>query len=164
MDTSFVDSLIARAETLLPPATVMLIECMADGGDRRMAALLDEVQRRGLNGEALCAEPYEPVVFPDRVYLRCAGCGRGKHLPRVAGIGRGADSFEARRNALYALTRPLDHPNAHRHGCAAAQRWGDGPCEVVLYACILNRAAYAPYPERDCDVAQNSPAANGNNR
>lgn len=143
MDTSFVETLEKRARTMLPPATVMLIECASDAsGDPGLAALLDEVQKKGLRGEELCAEPYETVVFPDRVLLRCGGCARQAALPRIAGVGRGRDEAEARRNALYALTLPLDHPNARKKGCIAAQRWGDGPVEDVQYACILNRVAY----------------------
>ena len=143
METSFVDALERRARTLLPPATVMRIECASDeSGDPALLALLEEVQGKGLRGESLCAEPCRRVVFEDRVLLRCGGCPREADLPRIAGIGRGADEAEARRNALYALTLPLDHPNARRAGCFAAQTWGEGPAEDVQYACILNRVAY----------------------
>ena len=142
METSFVERLTTRAETMLPPATVMRIECMADAsGDPKQEALLAEVQRKGLQGEALCGEPYETVVFDDRVLLRCGGCPRMDELPRVAGIGFGRDRDEARRNALYALTLPMDHPNARMEGCAAAQRWGEGPVRDVQLSCILNRTA-----------------------
>ena len=143
METSFVEALEKRAACMLPPATVMRIECLSDAGDSAMTALLDEVERRGLRGEPLCAEPYETVVFDDRVLLRCAGCPRMETLPRIAGIGYGRDAEEARRNALYALTLPLDHPNAARKGCLAAQAWGEGPVRDVQFSCILNRAAYA---------------------
>ena len=143
MDTTFVEALEKRARTMLPPATVMLIECAGDAsGDPALERLLEEVEGRGLRGEALCEEPYETVVFHDRVLLRCGGCPRAETLPRIAGIGRGRDEAEARRNALYALTLPLDRPNARADGCIAAMRWGQGPREDVQYACILNRAAY----------------------
>lgn len=143
MDTSFVEALEKRARTMLPPATVMLIECAADaGGGPALEALLEEVEGKGLRGEDLCAEPYETVVFPDRVLLRCGGCERASRLPRVAGIGRGEDAEAAHRNALYALTLPLDKPNAQLPGCAAAQTWGEGPVEDVQYTCILDRVAY----------------------
>ena len=128
---------------MLPPATVMRIECLSDAGDAAMTALLDEVQDKGLRGEPLCTEPYETVVFDDRVLLRCGGCPRMDALPRVAGIGYGRDAEEARRNALYALTLPLDRPNAAWKGCLAAQAWGEGPVRDVQIACLLNRAAYA---------------------
>lgn len=144
METSFVDILLRRARTMLPPATVMLIECAGDQtGDPALLSLLEEVQGRGLRGEELCAEPCEPVIFEDRVLLRCGGCSRLDSLPKVAGIGRGATPEEARRNALYALTLPLDRPNARRAGCIAAQAWGTGPEEVVETACVINRVAYA---------------------
>ena len=142
METSFVERLENRARTMLPPATVMRIECMADTGDAAMAALLEEVQGKGLRGEALCTEPCETVVFDDRVLLRCGGCPRMEALPLVAGIGFGQDIVEARKNALYALTLPLDHPNARFSGCTAAQRWGEGPVRDVQLACILNRVSY----------------------
>ena len=143
MDTSFVEALEKRAKTMLPPATVMRIECAADAtGDPKLAALLDEVEQAGLRGEPLCAAPCETVVFDDRVLLRCGGCARMDELPRFAGIGRGRDEAEALQNALFALTLSPDHPNAHRDGCLAAMACGDGPIERVLYACAINRAAY----------------------
>ena len=145
MDTSFVERLKKRAGTMLPPATVMKIECAADGGDKAMEALLAEVLEKGLTGTPLCSEPCETVVFADRVLLRCGGCSRARTLPRVAGIGYGETAAEARENALYALTLPLDKPNARRAGCVAAQAWGAGPVKDVQYACILNRVAYAEY-------------------
>lgn len=149
MDTSFVEPLKKFAETMLPPATVMLIECAGDRtGDPVLLDLLDEVEEKGLRHEALCTEPYETVVFSDRVLLRCAGCPRMETLPRIAGIGYGADAGEARQNALYALTLPLDHPNARYDGCIAALQWGDGPVRDVQLACILNRVAYTQYPKR----------------
>jgi len=148
MDTSFAERLKKRAETMLPPATMMKIECAADGGDKTMEALLEETQRKGLQGEALCREPCRAVIFADRVLLRCEGCSREKKLPRIGGIGYGHTEEEARENALYALTLPLDHPNARLSGCMAAMTWGEGPVKDVQYACILNRVAYAEYPER----------------
>ncbi len=144
MDTSFVEVLENRARTMLPPATVMLIECAGDAsGDPGLAALLEEVQQKGLRGQDLCGEPYETVVFDDRVLLRCGGCERAKSLPRIAGIGRGETPAEARRNALYALTLPLDKPSVRMKGCIAAQHWGQGPVEDIQYACVINRVAYA---------------------
>lgn len=143
MDTSFVDALKKRAMTMLPPATVMCIECAGDAsGDPKLIALLDEVERKGLSGIPLCGEPCEPIVFDDRVLLRCGGCARMGELPRFAGIGRGRDEAEARRNALYALTLPPDHPNARAGGCLAAMEYGSGPVVDVQYACAFNRAAY----------------------
>jgi hypothetical protein len=143
MDTSFVEQLENRAKTMLPPATVMKIECAGDAtGDPALLALLEEVEQKGLQGQPLCTEPYETVVFSDRVLLRCAGCPRAASLPRIAGIGRGLTAQQARENALYALTLPLDKTNAKRSGCMAAQRYGTGPVEDVQYACILNRVAY----------------------
>lgn len=142
METSFVERLINRARTMLPPATVMAIECAADGGDKVMEPLLEEVQQKGLRGEELCWEPFETILFSDRVLLRCAGCERAKELPRIAGIGRGQTQAEARENALYALTLPIDKPNARKRGCFAAQSRGEGPIEDVQYACIINRVAY----------------------
>lgn len=143
MDTSFVAALEKRAKTMLPPATVMRIECAGDaGGDPALIALLEEVEQKGLRGEDLCPEPYETVVFDDRVLLRCGGCGRMDALPRFAGIGRGRDEAEARQNALYALTLSPDHPNAQHAGCLAAMEYGEGPVEDIQYACAINRAAY----------------------
>lgn len=143
MDTSFVEALEKRASTMLPPATVMLVECRADAaGDPALTELLEEIQQKGLRGEALCPEPCETVVFDDRVLLRCGGCPRMETLPRIAGIGYGHTQAEARRNALYALTLPLDHPNAKHPGCVAAQQYGKGAVRDVQLSCILNRAAY----------------------
>lgn len=148
MDTSFVERLEKIARTMLPPATVMLIECAGDRtGDPSLVALLDEVEQKGLRGEPLCGEPCKTVVFRDRVLLRCAGCPRAETLPRVAGIGYGRDAAQAHQNALYALTLPLDRPNARWPGCAAAQTWGEGPVRDVQITCILNRVAYQKYPE-----------------
>lgn len=142
MDTSFVERLIQRARTMLPPATVMAVECAFDSGRKDMGPLLEEIQTCGLQGKDLCREPFEPILFPDRVLLRCAGCPREKTLPRIAGIGRGRTREEARQNALYALTLPLDRPTARKQGCFAAQMWGSGPVKDVQYACIFNRVAY----------------------
>ena len=142
METSFVERLITRARTMLPPATVMAIECAADGGDKAMEPLLEEVQQKGLRGEDLCKETFETILFSDRVLLRCGGCERAKKLPKIAGIGRGQTKEEAQRNALYALTLPIDKPNTRKKGCFAAQVWGAGPIEDVQYACIFNRVAY----------------------
>lgn len=145
MDTSFVERLTKRAETMLPPATMMKIECAADRGETAMEALLEEAQGKGLRGEHLCEEPREPMVLEDRVLLRCNGCARGKSLPRIAGIGYGKTEEEARKNALYALTIPLDKDGVCRKGCLAAHEWGEGPIQDVQYACILNGIAYARY-------------------
>lgn len=142
METSFVERLINRARTMLPPATVMAIECAADSGNTAMEPLLEEVRKKGLRGEDLCEEPWETVLFSDRVLLRCSGCERAKKLPKIAGIGRGRTAEEAKKNALYALTLPIDRPNTRKQGCFAAQTWGEGPVEDVQYACILNRVAY----------------------
>ncbi len=68
-------------------------------------------------------------------------------LPRVAGVGRGADAEQARRSALYALTIPLDAPGISLPGCLSAHAWGEGPVRDVQYACIINRVAYLHYPE-----------------
>lgn len=127
---------------MLPPATVMAIECAADGGNKAMEPLLEEIQKKGIRGEDLCKEPFETIFYSDRVLLRCGGCERAKSLPKIAGIGRGQTKEEAQKNALYALTLPLDKPNAREKGCFAAQIWGEGPVEDVQYACILNRVAY----------------------
>lgn len=142
METSFVEQLINRARTMLPPATVMAIECAADGGNMAMEPLLEEVQQKGLRGEELCREPCETILFSDRVLLRCGGCERAKKLPKIAGIGRGRTAEEAKQNALYALTLPIDKSNTWKQGCFAAQTWGEGPIEDVQYACIINRVAY----------------------
>jgi len=95
-----------------------------------------------VRGESLCGEPYETVVFSDRVLLRCGGCARMEAMPRFMGIGRGADGAEARKNALYALTLPVDREGRRRAGCLAAMRFGEGPVEAVEFACAFNRAAY----------------------
>ena len=143
MDTSFVEQLEARAKTMLPPGIVMCIECAGDvSGDRRLAALLEEIERRGVNGEPLCAEPCETVVFDDRVLLRCGGCGRMDELPRFAGVGRGQTEEQARRNALYALTLPPGKPDLRRGKPLSVMRYGEGPVEVTETACAFNRAAY----------------------
>ena len=143
MDTSFVDVLIKRAQTMLPAATMMLLECAGDAsGDPALISLLAEAQQKGLRGEPLCTEPWEAVVFDDRVLLRCHGCARQKDMPQVAGVGYGATEAEARQNALYALTLPMDKPNLRRKGCLAAHRYGSGPVEAVETACVFNRAAY----------------------
>ena len=143
MDTSFVEALENRARTMLPPATVMLLECQADkSGDEFLTALLEEIQQKGLREENLCDEPYERVAFDDRVLLRCAGCARAGALPRLGGIGRGDTPDEARRNALYALTLSMDKPSARLSGCMAAHVWGQGDVEDIQYACIINRVAY----------------------
>lgn len=142
METSFVERLIIRARTMLHPATVMAVECAADGGNKAMEPLLEEIQQKGLRGEDLCREPFETILFSDRVLLRCAGCERAKRLPKIAGIGRGYTEEEAQKNALYALTLPIDKPNTRKRGCFAAQTWGEGPIEDVQYACIFNRVAY----------------------
>ena len=143
MDTSFVDRLIYRAQTMLPAATVMCLECAADSkGDEALYGLLEEIQQKGLNGQPLCTQPWDSVVFDDRVLLRCHGCDRLDSLPKIAGIGRGKTQEQARQNALYALTLPMDRRNARRKGYIAAQSFGDGPVEVVETACIINRVAY----------------------
>ncbi len=144
MDTSFVERLEKRARTMLPAAAVMAVECRADAtGDPRWEALLAEIQEKGRKGEPLCAEPYELVVFEDRVLLRCGGCPRGDTLPQIAGVGYGRDEAEARRNALYALTLPADRPNAREPGCFRAHVWGEGPVRAVVKSCVFDRVAYA---------------------
>lgn len=143
MDADIAAALEKRARTMLPPATVMAVECAGDAsGDPALYALLDEIEKKGIEGLPLCTEPYETVVFPDRVLLRCGGCGRMSSLPRFAGIGRGADEAEAQRSALFALTLPPDRTEARVPGCLAAMRFGEGPVEIVRYACVFNRAAY----------------------
>jgi hypothetical protein len=143
MDTTFVEQLEARAKTMLPPATVMCIECAGDAtGSPALLSLLEEVEQKGLRGEPLCDQPYKVIVFEDRVLLRCSGCPRDKTLPRIAGIGYGDTASQAQENALYALTFPLDKPNTRHAGCIAAQKYGSGPVKDVQYACILNRVAY----------------------
>ena len=143
MDTSFVDRLENRAKTMLPAATVMAIECAGDAsGDANLIALLAEVQEKGLRGEPLCDAPYDRIVFDDRVLLRCRGCPRLNKLPKVAGMGYGETETEARQNALYALTLPLDKPSARKKGFLAVQRHGNGPVEAIETACAINRVAY----------------------
>ena len=142
METDIIEALENRAECMLPPAVMMYIECAGDAtGDLTLLALLEEAEEKGLRGEPLCEEPHETVIFDDRVLLRCRGCARAALLPRFAGIGRGRDRDEARRNALYALTLPPDR-TIHRKGCLGAMRYGKGRCEEVRYACAFNRAAY----------------------
>ena len=143
MDTSFVERLENRARTMLPAATVMLLECAGDAtGDPALTALLSEIQEKGLRGEPLCDEPYDRVVFDDRVLLRCHGCPRQRELPKVVGVGYGETEAEARQNALYALTLPMDKPTARRKDCLVAHRYGSGPVEAVETACVINRVAY----------------------
>ena len=144
MDTSFVERLKKRAGTMLPAATVMMVECAADsGGGPAMVALLEEIQQKGLKNEPLCTELYDVLVFDDRVLLRCRGCSRQDELPKVGGIGRGQTEEEAEHNAYYALTLPMDKaPIRHRRGCMAIQVYGEGPVEVMKTACIFNRVAY----------------------
>lgn len=143
MDTSFVERLENRARTMLPAATVMLLECAVDaGGGPDLEALLAEIQEKGLKGEPLCSELCETIVFDDRVLLRCHGCPRLESLPKVAGIGRGGTEEQARQNALYALTLPMNKVRIRRRGYLAVQTWGDGPIEAVETACIMNRVAY----------------------
>ena len=134
MDGSLVEALEKRARSMLPPASAMAVECAADGGDKACAALLAHIVDCGLRGKDLCAEPYETVVFGDRVLLRCGGCPRKRSLPGRAGTGYGQTEAEARRNALYALTLPADKP---------ARSWGEGPVRAEETACVFNRAAYA---------------------
>ena len=143
MDTSFVDRLLRRAERWLPAATVMALECAGDeSGDPALQALLEQIQSGALAERALCGEPYEPVVFDDRVLLRCAGCPRAAALPKIAGVGRGRTEQEARRNALYALTLPLDRYGRPGEGLLAELSWGEGPVQVTEMSCVLDRVAY----------------------
>ena len=144
MDTSFVERLKTRAETMLPAATVMLVECAADGGGGpAMEALLTEIQQKGLKNEPLCRAEHDAIVFEDRVLLRCHGCPRRDDLPKLGGIGRGRTEEEAERNACYALTLPMDKaPIRRSQGCLAIQTWGEGPVETMITTCIFNRVAY----------------------
>lgn len=134
MDGSFVDKLIRRARTMLPAETAMLVECRADGGDRACQRLLEHIVCCGLEGKELCDEPFEAVVFEDRVLLRCSGCRKGRDYPVIIGVGRGQTREEAEQNALYALTVPVG---------SQTRRWGEGPEEARVESCILNRVAYA---------------------
>ena len=142
MDTSFVDALEKRAKTMLPPAVVMCVECAGDAtGDAKLIGLLEEIEKKGVDKEPLCDRPYEVIVFSDRVLLRCSGCGRMDALPRFKGIGRGRDEAEARKNALYALTLPPGRP-VLTGNTLSVMRFGKGPVEAEIYACVFNRAAY----------------------
>ena len=142
MDTSFVVRLENRAKTMLPPAVVMCVECAGDAsGDEKLIALLEEIEGKGVRGEALCPEGYDTIVFEDRVLLRCAGCARGKALPRFRGIGYGKSEAEARQNALYALTLPPGRPNT-TGPFLSEMRFGEGPHRAEETACVFNRAAY----------------------
>lgn len=134
MDRSFVEKLEKRARTMLPAETAMMVECRADGGDRSCEALLNHILRCGLMEEELCPEPYETVVFADRVLLRCQGCSRMAALPKILGVGWGETEEEARKNALYALTLPLGREERH---------WGKGSVRAEVQSCIFNRVAYA---------------------
>lgn len=143
MDTSFVDTLEKRAQTMLPPGIVMCIECACDvSGDRKLEALLEEIRQKGLRGEVLCPEPYQTVVFEDRILLRCSGCERMDKLPRFQGIGRGRDEDEARKNALYALTLSPGRPDLRRGKPLSIMRYGEGSAEASAVSCAFNRAAY----------------------
>ena len=143
MEPSEIEKLTARAASMLPPATVMLIECAGDStGDPGLIALLDEVQQKGLQGQPLFEGPYETVVFEDRVLLLGGEGEREAQLPRMAGVGYGLNEEQARRNALYALTLPADHPNTQLPDCMIAQQYGEGPVRQVVYTSILTRAAY----------------------
>lgn len=134
MDRSLVERLEKRARSMLPPASVMAVECAADGGDKKSAALLEFILDCGLHGKELCPKPYETVVFSDRVLLRCAGCPRMEALGTAEGVGFGQTEAEARQNALYALTLPTDKKLRH---------WGEGPVRITERACVFNRVAYA---------------------
>ena len=134
MENSFAQKLERRARYLLPAETTMMVECWADGGDRMCAALLRHIQTCGMMEEDLCPEPYETVIFDDRVLLRCAGCDRANAMPKIIGVGWGETEEEARQNALYALTLPEAREEKH---------WGEGPVRVQVSSCIFNRVAYA---------------------
>ena len=146
MDTSFVEVLRRRAETMLPPATVMRVECLADSGVPGMEALLEEIQGKGLRGEPLCEKPCRTLVYEDRVLLVCDGCERQKELPRICGIGYGHTKREAEENALYALTLPADKRNAGKRGCIVCHRYGEGKEKAERCTCVFNRVAYAARP------------------
>lgn len=133
MDRSFVERLEKRARTMLPAETAMLVECRGDGGDRACQILLEHIFACGLQEKELCPEPYETLVFDDRVLLRCRGCARQTELPQILGIGRGQTEEEARQNALYALTLPVGRWERH---------WGEGPVQVQVESCVFNRVAY----------------------
>ena len=123
-----------RAQTMLPPAAVMKIECAADAGVPGAEALLEHILARGAENRPLCEAPCETVVFDDRVLLRCAApCEKENGPFAVTARGRGHTREEAERNALYALTLPPDK----KHRTA-----GSGPMEVVVKSCVFNRAAY----------------------
>lgn len=134
MDRTFVERLEKRARCMLPAETAMLVECRADGGDKACGALLEHIIACGLQGKELCPEPYETVVFDDRVLLRCGGCPKREDYPLITGLGRGHSREEAEKNALYALTLPVG---------STLRRWGEGPVEARVESCILNRVAYA---------------------
>ena len=123
-----------RAQTMLPPASVMKTECAADAGTPGAAALLEHMLACGAEGRPLCAAPCKTVVFSDRVLLRCAApCERQNDSFAVTARGRGRTREEAEKNALYALTLPADK----KHRTA-----GSGPIEVTVKSCVFNRAAY----------------------
>lgn len=134
METSLVERLEKRACTMLPAETVMAVECAADAGDKRMQAMLDYILDCGLHEKELCTQPYETIVFDDRVLLRCAGCPRLAALPKIKGIGYGKTAEEARRNALFALTLPVGKK---------VRTFGEGPVRAVEVSCIFNRVAYS---------------------
>ncbi len=134
MDKDLVEKLEARARTLLPAETAMMVECWADSGDRMCAAVLKHIQRCGMFDEPLCDKPYRVVELDDRVLLRCDGCERMSALPKIRGVGYGETEVEARQNALYALTLPIS---------ADEREYGHGDFRAVEESCIYNRVAYA---------------------
>jgi len=134
MDRSFAERLEKRAHTLLPAETAMMVECWADSGDRSCALLLKHIQRCAMFDEELCDEPCRAVVFDDRVILRCDGCDKAKHLPKIRGIGYGHSEAEAAQNAIYALTLPVSDDE---------REYGEGEFRAVEESCIFNRVAYA---------------------
>ena len=142
MTPAVIQKLESRAVSMLPPAVMMCIECAADAsGDPSLSDLLEEAQRAGLSGRPLCDEPYETVVFDDRVLLRCGGCARAADMPCFRGIGRGDTPEQARQNALYALTLQPSAKSA-RGGVLSVMRYGSGPAEETVSSCPWIRCAY----------------------
>ena len=130
----------------------MRVECAADDGKPGMDALLEEILSRALADRPVCdRKPCHPIWFGDRVLLRCDGCERAAALPFVAGIGFGADRAEAERNALYALTLPMDRQDIRVRGALCARRFGAGPARAEVRSCVFNRTACLSFSARDAE-------------
>lgn len=112
--TAIVEGLCAKADTMLPPATAMLIECASEteesaAGRKALGDMLEHVFHAGLNGLPICGDAGMTVVFAD-IGQEVRFTGGAFEEAVNQGVRRACEKLSLRRCA--AAAPPLRRENA----------------------------------------------------